>query len=633
MKKMILIFTYILTLAMLPLRTVCAQDIWETYENGDGTLIITGYHGAGGDIIIPSEIDGKTVSSVDQNVLSAISETATSFSAEPGSPIYTAENGVLYSSPYTEAPEQKFVAAYPKASDAEEFYVPDYVWQFETGACSNADSLRKVSLPQGIDAVNTDAFAGCDNLVELEFRGEYSLPHGTYIDDEGYYHDKDGSYISGGLLIGDGAFSGCTALKSVILPQGTSMILENAFSGCSSLEAVLIPESVSYFTDSPLSAAIFDGSPLAVVYCLPDSPAQEYCELTGVPFRAVASYEEGVSLINDISSAPADAVSEKPSDWAVTEVNAARSNGLIPQELDSGYTLPITRREFCLLVGAYADKMGLNGTSTATFSDTNAPEILKAASLGVINGYPDGSFSPDSSILRSEAAAMLSRTVSLTGNTPNAPYSAFDDEHLFGWAKDNISFISSCIDTKNVTAIMGGVGSNLFDPNGNYTREQAILTFQRLYRYCTGVIQPLYDGNIPVELNGGAKVTFDGKLLKFSDLDAENYHIVVHSGMRFYDYDNTVKSDTITVSGSEFVYDISDLNSGRYIAVIRPVTLNTYAYAQIPEPPLDGSIFSAAPTIAEPPYVYIIKDNDHGYFMPYPAYEYNKKMFYETRII
>lgn len=633
MKKILSFFMSAIMLATLLMPSAFAETTWETFENEDGTLTVTGYNGPGGDVTIPAQIDGKTVGLIASEILVGMSESVTSFSAEPGSAFYTAENGVLYSVPDPAYPDWKFVAAYPKASAAEEFYIPDYVWQFDPRVCAGADALKKVSFPQGIASIASEAFADCKNLTEIEFRGEYSLPHGTYIDEEGFYHDDTGSYISGGLLIGDGAFRGCSSLKAVTLPQGTSVIAENAFRDCSSLEAVLIPDSVEYFTDNPQGAGIFDGSPLVTVYGLADSKAQEFCTLIGLPFQTVSSYEEGKSLVENHSSQTASP-SETPSEWAIPEVNAARANGLIPAELDSSYTSPITRREFCLLVCAYADKMGLSSSgSPVSFSDTSDASIQRAAALGVIQGYPDGTFAPDNSILRSEAAAMLARTAALTGNTANAPYEPFSDETQFGWAQENIEFISSCIDTRTVTAIMGGVGDNLFDPNGNYTREQAILTFQRLYRYCTGVIQPLYPGNVPVEINGGVMVSLEGGQLRFSNLQDGEYSIIVGVGLNYHSYTEMTKSDIVTAVNSEITYDISDIPNGRYTAVIRPYTSDSLAaaYTEMPELPQDGRILSAAPATVEPPYVDIIKDNDHGYLIPYPAYEHNKKMFQETQ--
>lgn len=53
--------------------------------------------------------------------------------------------------------------------------------------------------------------------------------------------------------------------------------------------------------------------------------------------------------------------SDTPSSWAVTEVNAAITANLVPQYLQSNYTQPITRAEFCALVVVLFEKVrGIN---------------------------------------------------------------------------------------------------------------------------------------------------------------------------------------------------------------------------------------------------------------------------------
>jgi protein TonB len=49
--------------------------------------------------------------------------------------------------------------------------------------------------------------------------------------------------------IGDYAFSGCSSLTSIIIPEGVASIGDYAFSDCSSLASVVIPESVKEIGD------------------------------------------------------------------------------------------------------------------------------------------------------------------------------------------------------------------------------------------------------------------------------------------------------------------------------------------------------------------------------------------------
>lgn len=63
-------------------------------------------------------------------------------------------------------------------------------------------------------------------------------------------------------IIGWYAFSGCTNLKEVILPDGLNVIGENAFEKCYSLENITIPESVQYI----LSGSFSDCSSLKSIF-------------------------------------------------------------------------------------------------------------------------------------------------------------------------------------------------------------------------------------------------------------------------------------------------------------------------------------------------------------------------------
>ena len=182
----------------------------------------------------------------------------------------------------------------------------------------------------------------------------------------------------------------------------------------------------------------------------------------------------------------------KPSSWAAEPIAQAQALNLLPAWLLYNYRSPITREEFCDLLiqlipartGKTADQfrseLGVVGTEfdKVQFTDTSKYSIRLAAALGLVNGTGNGAFSPNKSITRQEAAAMLQRTADLLGTVQKTQDLTFNDEdQISDWAKDSVEFVTSC-------GIMNGKGED-FDPLGTYTREQAFITMLNTYNAVT----------------------------------------------------------------------------------------------------------------------------------------------------
>ncbi len=190
----------------------------------------------------------------------------------------------------------------------------------------------------------------------------------------------------------------------------------------------------------------------------------------------------------------AEVLADSPSDWAVSEVAEAVEKGIVPDKLQGDYTKYIKRSEFCELcmnvLRLWNDKLHFN--YNVSFSDTNDKYVLECAELGIVNGKNDNKFAPDDSIKRQEAAKMLYETFYSspvddihTINSNNVrecciPHS-FDDGGLIkSWARDEITHMYRY-------GVMLGVSDNNYEPDGFYTREQAICTFLRLYKLGKGI--------------------------------------------------------------------------------------------------------------------------------------------------
>lgn len=203
-----------------------------------------------------------------------------------------------------------------------------------------------------------------------------------------------------------------------------------------------------------------------------------------------------------------EAKSDAPSSWAVKEVNDAIKLGLVPNSLKCNYNQPITRAEFVELImqlWSVWEKAGMSTVSaqqidkldiyTVRFSDCNDKKVLICAALGIVDGTGKNSFMPNGLLTRQQAAKILHNACQTFANyvtledTQSStamrgvasfwlPHNWTDGIKIRSWARD---YINWCFRHN----IMSGIDDNMFDPDGEYTREQAILTVLRLY-YANG---------------------------------------------------------------------------------------------------------------------------------------------------
>ena len=228
---------------------------------------------------------------------------------------------------------------------------------------------------------------------------------------------------------------------------------------------------------------------------------------------------------------------DEPSDWALADVAEAAGLGILPEDLDCNYQTAITRGEFCSLIAGYIEaKTGKTlsrfckeqtGTK-CSFSDTSDKTILNIAYLGIINGYPDGTFRPNDHIIRQDAAIILERLARTMGvdlgepsetaeEDTNAAFETADedtgtasetgDESISGDTGEDISgeeettpanvsrpakaftdrakispYAAPGVDFVSSWGIMNGNTDGSFRPQSNITREQAVITMMNTWR-------------------------------------------------------------------------------------------------------------------------------------------------------
>jgi len=154
----------------------------------------------------------------------------------------------------------------------------------------------------------------------------------------------------------------------------------------------------------------------------------------------------------------------------------------------------VTRLEYCRLVmQALRTKTGLDNAGlvlqyaipeTLVFTDCTDPDVLAAAAIGAVKGLGDGTFRPGRTITRQDAAVMLRQAAEAVGAAVSVegelPY--LDTANIADYAREAVLWASQSVDLQSGRPVMQGVGQGRFDPLGQYTREQAVLTVLRLFR-------------------------------------------------------------------------------------------------------------------------------------------------------
>ncbi|MFA6308955.1 MAG: S-layer homology domain-containing protein [Clostridia bacterium] len=168
--------------------------------------------------------------------------------------------------------------------------------------------------------------------------------------------------------------------------------------------------------------------------------------------------------------------------WAINDLNLAQGYGLITNRILDNISKKATREEFAeIIVKLYEKSKGETIVlGTATFKDTTNTEILKAATVGLMNGVGKGNFAPKAYITREQMAVTILRVLKVLN--PSADYSTVgvkkfvDDKYIEKWAKEGVYFCSK-------VQIVNGIGRNKFNPDGAATREMSVIVDKRAYEY------------------------------------------------------------------------------------------------------------------------------------------------------
>ena len=205
------------------------------YEVYSDYVEIFRYNGSATELVIPSEIDGLPVKSINyygiwgcENLVSiSFPATITSFHGlhfascknvqniyvDEENPYYCTVDGVLYDKEMTR------LCAYPKGRQGS-FVIPDSVTYLGSYAFDECTKLTGITIPGSVVEAGWNVFYGCSSLTKVTIPGSLEV-------------------------VEEYMFENCTGLSSVTIGSGITCISNSAFAGCSNLTSVNIPESVT----------------------------------------------------------------------------------------------------------------------------------------------------------------------------------------------------------------------------------------------------------------------------------------------------------------------------------------------------------------------------------------------------
>ena len=231
-------------------------------------------------------------------------------------------------------------------------------------------------------------------------------------------------------------------------------------------------------------------------------------------------------------------------EWAKPSVTAMEKANLIPSALkdDADLTKNVSREEFAELITTYYNAVekqtSIPSPSESKFTDTKNPLIVMANKLGIVGGYPDGSFKPYNNITRQEIAVMANQAEKqLTNISQTKNVDKFTDKaKIADWAKESVGSLSNA-------GGIGGYPDGTFKPTNNMTKQEAIALVSNL-AVKAGLIEkptaptPPVTGQTKEQAQALYKATMDGFIVSSGSktpvtIDKVNSFRIVENGTPF----------------------------------------------------------------------------------------------------
>ena len=272
----------------------------------DGTAEITKYYGTSTTISIPSSIDGYTVTSIGEKAFGG--DFNINFVAVPNTVVRIGKD------------------AFSRCGRIKGVVLPESLVEIGDSAFYYCEILPSIDIPGSVRSIGKSAFGYCNKLSDITFGDSLTTvgsgaftgtawlnaqPDGLVYTGKVAYKYKGDPPVSltlnaGTVGVAGGAFSSCTGLNRIYLPDSLVDIGDSAFSNCTSLESVNIPVSVTH-----VGASAFSGCSSLSDFNIPGSlKSIESSVFSGCSSISKITIPDSVTTIGELSFSGCTGITE-----------------------------------------------------------------------------------------------------------------------------------------------------------------------------------------------------------------------------------------------------------------------------------------------------------------------------------
>jgi hypothetical protein len=173
----------------------------------------------------------------------------------------------------------KALVAFPPGLQGTEGYdIPEGTLRIGRAAFFRVAGLTSISIPDSVSAIEMEAFASCTNLTSVTIpKGVTAIEQNTFI---GCSALIDVTFRGRVSIIKDTAFRSCISLANMTLPDSLTYIDSLAFADCTALTSVSLPAGLR-----SINRRAFEGCGNIVLYVVRGSHAEDSAKSAKIPYE------------------------------------------------------------------------------------------------------------------------------------------------------------------------------------------------------------------------------------------------------------------------------------------------------------------------------------------------------------